>query len=63
VIDDDPGLCDALITLLKDEFQVATAAMGAEGLTLIAQTAIPVVLLDLHLPDLSGLGGLARLPV
>jgi DNA-binding NtrC family response regulator len=61
VIDDDPGLCEALTTLLEDEFQVATAATGAEGLTLLAQTAIPVVLLDLRLPDLPGLEVLAQL--
>lgn len=55
VIDDDPSLREALTVLLEDDFRVATVATGAEGLALLAQEVIPLVLLDLRLPGMPGL--------
>ena len=55
VIDDDDSLREALTVLLEDDFRVATAATGAEGLARLAQEPIPLVLLDLHLPGMHGL--------
>lgn len=55
VIDDDEGVRVALTVALEDEFQVYTAATGAEGLALLHKDLIPVVLLDIRLPGMDGL--------
>jgi CheY-like chemotaxis protein len=61
VIDDDASLREALTLALEDLFQVYTAATGAEGLTRLQDDPIPLVLLDLHLPDLDGFEVLRRI--
>jgi len=65
VIDDHPLFCDALELTLKtfDEF---TEVRAADSLTsaiarLEGSTAPSLILLDLNLPDVSGLDGLIRL--
>lgn len=56
VIDDEPVLQDVLSTLLgNDGFEVHAAMSAAEGLTVLAEEDIDVVLLDLMLPDRNGL--------
>lgn len=56
VVDDEPGLAHALaITLRASGWDVATAADGATALTQAAARTPDVVLLDLGLPDMSGL--------
>lgn len=55
VVDDEPGLAHALaITLRASGWDVATAADGAGALAAAATRLPDVVLLDLGLPDLSG---------
>ena len=61
VIDDDPGLREALTTALEREWEVRTAATGDEGLAYLAQETIPVVLLDICLLEMDGLEVLRRL--
>jgi CheY-like chemotaxis protein len=61
VIDDDASLRDVLTFALEDLFQVSTAATGAEGLAQLQDDSIPLVLLDLHLPDLDGFEVLQRI--
>jgi two-component system KDP operon response regulator KdpE len=64
VIDDEPQILRALrINLSVRGYEVTTAATGAEALRSAADHRPDVVVLDLGLPDLSGievLGGLAR---
>lgn len=56
VIDDEPVLQDVLGTLLgNDGFEVHSAMSAAEGLVVLAEEEIDVVLLDLMLPDRNGL--------
>ena len=55
IIDDDASLCEALTVLLEDQWEVYTALKGQDGLTLLVQEAIPLVVLDLRLPDIDGL--------
>ncbi|QHT56531.1 response regulator transcription factor [Cellulomonas sp. H30R-01] len=56
VVDDEPGLAHALaITLRASGWQVTTAADGAHALSAAAHHRPDVVLLDLGLPDMSGL--------
>jgi len=56
IIDDEPVLQDVLSTLLRREgFQVLQAGTAAEGLRLADEQEVDLVLLDLMLPDRSGL--------
>lgn len=64
IIDDNPRTTRAMEELLKNEtdMEVAgTAEDGLKGLTLIEQASPDVVLLDLIMPKLDGLGVLERL--
>ncbi|QVI68015.1 response regulator transcription factor [Cellulomonas fengjieae] len=56
VVDDEPGLAHALaITLRASGWDVTTAADGSSAITSAASRTPDVVLLDLGLPDMSGL--------
>ena len=56
VVDDEPGLRDALRSALRaDGFNVSCAANGEQALVLSAAEAPDAVILDLMLPDVSGL--------
>lgn len=62
VIDDEPQIRRLLmITLEANGYRVVTANSGQEGLVLAAQHRPDVIVLDLGLPDLSGLAVLKRL--
>lgn len=62
IIDDEAALVRSLSFALKGEGYVAHGAhTGAEGLALITRIEPAVVLLDLHLPDMSGMEVLERL--
>ncbi|WP_034621280.1 response regulator [Cellulomonas sp. URHE0023] len=70
VVDDEPGLAHALsITLRAAGWDVTTAADGASAISAAAQHSPDVVLLDLGLPDISGLDvitairGWSRVPI
>ena len=56
VIDDEPELQRAIRTRLAgDEFTVAEASTGAEGMDMVARWRPDVVILDLSLPDVDGI--------
>jgi two-component system KDP operon response regulator KdpE len=56
VVDDEPQICRALATNLRArDFDVDLAANGAEALRLAAERHPDLVLLDLGLPDISGI--------
>ncbi len=62
VIDDEPQILRALRTILTEKkFRVTTASRGEEGLTLAASNPPDIVILDLGLPDISGIDVCARL--
>lgn len=61
VIDDDAGLCAALTVALEDEFAVEIATSGAEGLARLQEEPIPLVLLDIRMPEMPGLEVLRRI--
>jgi DNA-binding NtrC family response regulator len=62
IVDDEAEIRESLETLLQLEgFTVASAASGREGLAMIGERAFDVVLLDLALPDKSGMDVLAEM--
>jgi diguanylate cyclase (GGDEF)-like protein/PAS domain S-box-containing protein len=61
IIDDDPGLRKTLADILRVKgFEPLAAGDGSEGLALLRQHTVSLVLIDLGLPDLPGLEVLER---
>ena len=59
IVDDEAEIRDSLESILAEEgYVVTTAATATEALTLIADAAYDVVLLDIWLPDRDGLDAL-----
>ena len=55
VVDDDPVICELVATTLEEHhYVVRRASDGREMLSLIGHEASDVVILDVHLPDISG---------
>jgi CheY-like chemotaxis protein len=55
VVDDDPGIRAFVREALEDEgYHVATASSGPQALTQIATDPPALVLLDLHIPNMTG---------
>jgi two-component system, OmpR family, KDP operon response regulator KdpE len=62
VIDDEPQILRALKTILTSkQFRVITAIRGEEGLTLAATQKPDLIILDLSLPDISGMEVCSRI--
>lgn len=56
IIDDDPNLRKTLSDILRAKgYETLTAKDGAEGLDLLKQCSVDVVLIDLGLPDVPGI--------
>jgi len=56
VVDDEPAILGAVRTLLRrNGFQMETAENGGQALDCYARRPLDLVLLDLGLPDVSGL--------
>jgi two-component system phosphate regulon response regulator PhoB len=62
IVDDEPNIVELVrVTLEDDRLDVVAATSGTEALELAAAVRPQVVLLDVHLPDLSGLEVCRRL--
>jgi two-component system, NtrC family, nitrogen regulation response regulator NtrX len=62
VVDDEPALRDLVTELLEDEgYTVRSAPDGLAALETVAHDAPDLVLTDLYMPGLDGLGLVARL--
>ncbi|MBZ4659856.1 MAG: sigma-54-dependent Fis family transcriptional regulator, partial [Desulfacinum sp.] len=56
VVDDEPFICENLERILSEEgYAVTVTSTGSEALELLSGEPADLVLLDLNLPDLSGL--------
>jgi len=55
VVDDENGIRQALKMVLQDEYKVILAATAKEALESFAKHSVDVVLLDIMLPDASGM--------
>jgi DNA-binding response OmpR family regulator len=60
-VDDDPRLLDAYQAILEARYEVLTAPDGRAALEILQTRTVDVVLLDMLLPGLSGLGVLDAL--
>ena len=62
VVDDERLLCDLLQEMLRRHgHEVVTAYSGREGIALHKEQRPHFTLLDLHLPDMTGIEVLARI--
>ncbi|HZS51580.1 MAG TPA: sigma-54 dependent transcriptional regulator [Bryobacterales bacterium] len=62
VVDDEPGIRESLSGVLEDEgYAVRAVGSGEEALAQLAARTYPVVLLDIWLPGLDGLGVLTQI--
>jgi DNA-binding NtrC family response regulator len=55
IIDDDPSIASGLAALLEDVWEVRTASAGRQGIVAFGEFSPDVVLLDIELPDMSGI--------
>src|SRR5690242_5205964 len=55
LIEDEPGIILGLYHALNSSYQIDSAPSGQAGLRKIARTNYDVIILDLNLPDMSGL--------
>lgn len=55
IIDDDPEIVSGLAALLEDAWEVRTATTGKQAIVAFGEFSPDVVLLDVQLPDMSGI--------
>src|SRR5436309_13243972 len=61
-VDDDPSVLELLTDFLTIQgFEVITASNGVEAFLQVKQCKPQVVIMDLFMPQLGGLGGLGRI--
>ena len=61
VVDDEPDMLNSLRGLLRYDFKVYTAGSGAEGVALLQQQEIHVVMTDQRMPQMTGVDFLRQI--
>ena len=61
VVDDDPGVREALRLILDDDYEVAEAADAGEAVDTVRARPVDLVLLDILLPEIDGIETLKEL--
>ncbi len=61
IIDDDAGYLEQVEKILSREFEVLKAVNGSKGLEIVSNERVDLVLLDLYLPDMSGIEVLKKI--
>jgi DNA-binding NtrC family response regulator len=61
IVDDEPGVRESVRMVLKDRYEILSAASGTQALELVEQTPLDVVLLDILMPGADGLEILERI--
>ncbi len=61
IVDDDESMRDMLEAILKGDYEVIKAASGEEALKKLSNSHIPLVLLDIKLPGMSGIETLEKI--
>jgi response regulator RpfG family c-di-GMP phosphodiesterase len=60
VIDDEPDVCDSVHDLLRREFRVLKAHSAQEGLNLLQEEEVHIIMTDQRMPAITGVELLAR---
>jgi CheY-like chemotaxis protein len=61
IIEDDPEIGKILSISLQNEFEVERLTDGSSAVTRLAQIVPTLIVLDLHLPEVSGMDIFARI--
>jgi DNA-binding NtrC family response regulator len=61
IIDDEAGSIEAFRAILKDDYDLLTATSGQEGLKLLQEGDVQLVLLDIIMPEMDGLTVLRKI--
>ncbi len=54
IVDDEPHLLQSMSSILEEEFHVMTASNGREALSIKKHNPLSLILLDLHMPEMTG---------
>ena len=54
IVDDEPKFISLMVDILQDKYQVFTANSGYSAITMAMNTRPSVILLDVHMPDMTG---------
>lgn len=60
IVDDEPDILDSLRFALDMDYEVLTAQSGAEGLDLLSQHEVAVIISDQRMPKMTGVAFLAQ---
>ncbi|HEV8243452.1 MAG TPA: response regulator [Nitrospirales bacterium] len=62
IVDDEPQICTTLMQAITPlGYRVRSAASGAEALALVEQETPALIILDMHMPEMNGIGVLRGL--
>lgn len=61
IIDDEMGSIEAFRAILKDDYEVLFTTSGKEGLKIIAEGDVQLVLLDIIMPEMDGIDVLRKI--
>ncbi len=61
IIDDEPGSIEAFRIILKDDYDVLYTSNAEEGLKIIKEDDVQLVLLDIVMPDIDGITVLRKI--
>lgn len=61
IIDDEMGSLEAFRQILKDDYEVLCATSAKEGLKIISEDNIQLVLLDIVMPEMDGIAALHKI--
>jgi len=54
VVDDEPDVCDSVHDLLRRQFRVLKAKSAAEGIELMRQNEVHIIMTDQRMPQITG---------
>src|SRR5438067_9268351 len=60
IVDDEPDVCDSVHDLLRREFRVLKAHSAQEGIRLMQEEEVHIVMSDQRMPQITGVELLAR---
>jgi response regulator RpfG family c-di-GMP phosphodiesterase len=61
VVDDEPDVCDSVYDLLRREFNVLKARSAAEGIRLMQEHEVHVIMTDQRMPQITGVELLSKI--